>query len=72
METRRHDAMEVMDDDSLYEKIAEAIEKADDSGFSYDTIYTALHKIIDMCLHDYEIEKELEIWHRRIGNGTSD
>lgn len=61
METRRHDAIEVMDDGSLTKKIAEAIKTADASGFSYDAIYTALNEMIDICLYDYEVEKDLLI-----------
>lgn len=41
------------------EKVSEWIKSADSCGYSYEQIYTAMHKMIDLALYEYEIEKAL-------------
>lgn len=54
------DGIDFMQGDSkLSCAVNEAIKNADKNGFSYSEIYTGLHKVIELCMYEYEIEKSL-------------
>lgn len=54
------DGIDFMQEDSkLSCAVNEAIKNADKNGFSYSEIYTGLHKVIELCMYEYEIEKSL-------------
>lgn len=54
------DSIDFMQGDSkLSCAVNEAIKNADKNGFSYSEIYTGLHKVIELCMYEYEIEKSL-------------
>lgn len=39
--------------------LVEGIKKAYQAGFSYEEIYTALHKAVDLVIYEWEIDKFL-------------
>lgn len=54
------DGIDFMQGDSALSYVVnEAIKNADKSGFSYSEIYTGLHKVIELCMYEYEVEKSL-------------
>lgn len=60
MDENYHDGIDFMQGDSkLSCAVNEAIKNADKNGFSYSEIYTGLHKVIELCMYEYEIEKSL-------------
>lgn len=55
-----YDTIDVLNENSsLSANISDAIKMLGSGGFSYDQIYTALHKVVDLCLYDFEINKYL-------------
>ena len=50
-------ALEVLENYSNFSKqITESIKLLNDKDFSFEEIYTALHKFLDILLYEYEIE----------------
>lgn len=54
------DCIDFMQRDSkLSCAVNDAIKDADKNGFSYSEIYTGLHKVIELCMYEYEVEKSI-------------
>lgn len=54
------DCIDFMQGDSTLScAVNDAIKDADKNGFSYSEIYTGLHKVIELCMYEYEVEKSI-------------
>ena len=55
-----HNGIDFMQSNSkLSCAVNDAIKDADKNGFSYAEIYTGLHKVIELCMYEYEVEKSI-------------